>query len=82
MNIASITELRKNIFNYVDQTIAFNQPLTVSTKRGNAVLLSENDYNDLLETLQLLSNPAMHKEIVDGLATPLSDCVSEDEVKW
>lgn len=82
MNTATITELRKNIFSYVDQAIAYSQPLTISTKRGNAVLLSESDYNDLMETLTLLSIPVMRKEITEGLAAPLTECVSEDEVSW
>lgn len=49
---------------------------------GNAVLLSEEDYNRLMETLHLSSIPAVREAIVKGLHPPLSECLREDEVDW
>ena len=43
----NITNFRKNIFSILEQTIKFNEPVNVSTKDGNAVMLSEEDYNGL-----------------------------------
>jgi antitoxin YefM len=78
----NITHFRKNIFEILEQTIRFNEPINVTTKNGNAVVLSEEDYNGLIETLNLSSIPGMKEKIVDGLKTPLSECIPESEVEW
>ena len=78
----NITHFRKNIFDLLEQTIRFNEPINVTTKNGNAVVLSEEDYNGLMETLHLSSIPGMKEKIMDGLKTPLSECVTESEVEW
>lgn len=78
----TITNLRKNLFSLLEQTIRFNEPITVSTKDGNAIILSEEDYRGLMETLYLCSVPNMRECIMVGLKTPLTECVAEDEVNW
>ena len=45
-------------------------------------MLSEDAYNGLMETLYLYGNPKVRAEIIDGINTPLEDCVAEDEVVW
>lgn len=82
MTNTNITSFRKNIFSLLEQTIKYNEPLNISTKEGNAVVISEEDYRGIMETLQLLSNPAMKKILIEGKATPLSDCIPENEVEW
>lgn len=82
MLITNITNFRKNLFNILEQTIKFNEPVNVSTKDGNAVIISEEDYNGLMETVYLSSMPGMKDKIVEGLHTPLEECLPEDEVKW
>ena len=82
MTNTNITSFRKNIFSLLEQTIKYNEPLNISTKEGNAVVISEEDYRGIMETLQLLSNPALKKILVEGKATPLSDCIPENEVEW
>lgn len=78
----NITNLRKNLYGILEQTIVYNEPVNVSTKNGNAVIMSEEDYNGLMETLYLSSAPGMKEKIIDGLNTPLEECIPEDEVKW
>lgn len=58
----NITNFRKNIFSILEQTIKFNEPVNVSTKDGNAVMLSEEDCNGLMETLYLSTMPAMKEK--------------------
>ena len=82
MESVNVTSLRKNLYSLLDKTIRFNEPLSVSTKSGKAVIVSEDDYNDLMETLYVTSVPHMREKIIEGLNTPLSDCVSENEVIW
>lgn len=78
----NITNFRKNIFSMLEQTIKWGEPINISTKDGNAVILSEEDYNGLMETVYLCSVPGLKDAIIEGMRTPLSDCIPEDEVKW
>ena len=82
MTTTNITNFRKNAFDYIEQTIKYNQPINITTKDGNAVLLSEEDYSGIMETLYLVSAPGMREKIMDGIATPLADCVDETAVEW
>lgn len=78
----NVTNFRKNIFSVLEQTIKYNETVNISTKDGNAVVMSEEDYRGVMETLYLLSSPELKEKILEGKATPLSECVSESEVDW
>ncbi len=66
----------------VENTVRFNEPINITTKDGNAMLISEEEYLGLIETLHLASVPGMKEKLIDGLNTPLSDTVPEEEVDW
>lgn len=55
----NVTNFRKQIFELIDQTVKYNESINISTKSGNAVLISEEDYNNLVETMYLNSIPGM-----------------------
>ena len=82
MTNTNITNFRKDIYELLDQTIKFNEPINISTKHGNAIVLSEEDYNNLMEILYISSIPKLKEDIVEGLKEPLENCISEDEVEW
>ena len=82
MTNINATNFRRNLFDYLNQAIEYNDVININTKQGNAVVLSEEDYNGLLETVYLLSDPKVREELVEGMKTPLSDCVPEEEVEW
>lgn len=82
MTNINITNFRKDIYELLEQTIKYNEPINISTKNGNAVVLSEEDYNGLMETVYLLSVPRMKEKLLEGKDTPLEDCIKEDEVEW
>ena len=65
MFTTNATALRRNLFGILEQTIKYNEPVSVSTKEGNAVILSEDDYNSIMETLYLTSIPGMREKIID-----------------
>ena len=73
METTNVTELRKNLFNTIDSVIKFNEPIQVVTKNGNAVLLSEEDYNALLETVYLMSQPGLVSKIKEGKKEKISE---------
>lgn len=78
----NITQFRKNVFAMLENTIKYNEPINISTKSGNAILLSEEEYNGIMATLELSSNAELKKTLIDGMNTPLSECISEEEVVW
>ena len=64
----NVTNFRKQIFELIDQTVKYNEPINISTKSGNAVLISEEDYNNLVETMYLNSIPGMSEKLKDGIS--------------
>lgn len=82
MQNVNVTNFRQNIFAMLENTVKYNEPLNITTRDGNAVVMSEDDYNGLMETLRLLSSPEMRTKLLEGRDTPLSDCLSEGEVEW
>ena len=75
----NVTNFRKQIFELIDQTVKYNEPINISTKSGNAVLISEEDYNNLVETMYLNSIPGMSEKLNDGIETPLEE---REEFEW
>lgn len=55
MTHTNITSFRKDIYNLLEQTIKYNEPINITTKNGNAIVLSEEDYNNIMETLYISS---------------------------
>lgn len=82
MTTTTITNFRKNIYSMVENTVRFNEAVNITTKDGNAVIISEEEYLGLLETLYLTSVPGMKEKLINGINTPLSETVPEEEVVW
>ena len=80
MRILNATEARSKLYSLIDETTDSHQPITITGKRGNAVLVSEEDWKSIEETLYLVSIPGMRESIIDGLNQKLEDC-SED-LSW
>ncbi|MFR2891653.1 type II toxin-antitoxin system Phd/YefM family antitoxin [Peptoniphilus grossensis] len=79
MENVNATNFRKNIFEYLNSAVSFGDVINVSTKNGNAIVISEDEYNSLVETVYLLSIPGMKEKLMDGKNTSLDDC---QELKW
>lgn len=80
MTITNATALRKDLFGMLSNAIKYNETINVNTKEGNAVILSEEEYNGMLATLELSSDLALRDKILAGKKEPLDACVSIDEV--
>ena len=80
MNIINVTEARAKLYTLIDETAASHQPVIITGKRGNAVLVSEEDWNAISETLYLLSVPGMRESIKEGMKQDLSEC--SQELDW
>ena len=66
MAVTNISVLRKNLFSSIDNVIEYNDSITVSTKNGNAVIISEAEYNAMLETIYLVSQKGLAEKIKEG----------------
>jgi len=77
MATVNATEARAKLYRLIDEAAESHEPIFITGKRANAVLLSEDDWRSIQETLHLLSIPGMRETIVDGMKTPVEEC-SED----
>jgi len=81
MTSISISQARNHLSNLIDQARDSHAPIHISGRRGGAVLISEEDWSSINETLFLLSKPKMRESIRKGLKTPIAKC-SGDDLKW
>ncbi len=80
MPTLSATEARTKLYRLIDEASLTHEPIVITGKRGNAVLISENDWRVIQETMFLLNIPGMRESIQEGLATPIEDC--KEEIEW
>lgn len=77
MTAITASEARANLYRLIDEVASSHQPLLISGKRNKAVLISEEDWAAIQETLFLLSVPGMRESIRAGMDAPVDEC-SED----
>ena len=77
------TNFRKNVFGYLNQAVLHNDVININTKNGNAIVISEEDYNSLVETLYLMSHPKTAEEILEAMEeSPSEGSVYDPEEDW
>ena len=82
MSTINITNARKDLYNLLENVSIYHDPTLIVGRKGNAVLISEDDWNAIQETLYLDSIPHMTESIIAGAEEPLENCVPEDMVEW
>lgn len=80
MKTISASEARKEIYRLLDEASDTHEPIQITGKRPNAVLISEVDWRAIQETLFLTSVSGMQESIIEGLTTPLKE--SDEELDW
>ena len=80
MATLTATEARKRLYTLVDDVAESHDPIQIVGKRNSAVLISEEDWRAIQETLYLSSIPERGKSIREGLKTPVEEC--EEELDW
>ena len=80
MTVLKVSEARANLYQLIDETAQSHQPVTITGKRHNAVLVSEDDWRSVQETLYLVSIPGMRESVIEGLQTPVEECA--EELEW
>ena len=77
MMTLNVTEARANLYKLIDDTTVSHEPVVITGKRGNAVLLAEEDWNAINETLHLLSVPGMRESILEGMQESIDSAATE-----
>jgi PHD/YefM family antitoxin component YafN of YafNO toxin-antitoxin module len=80
MTTLSATEARKSLYNLVDDVALSHVPIQIVGKRHSAILISEDDWRAIQETLYLTSITGMRESIKKGLATPIDEC--REKLAW
>ncbi len=80
MTTITATEARKSLYRLLDEVSDSHEPIQISGRRGNAVLISEADWRAVQETLYLHSIPGMKESIREGMAAPVEEC--DTELDW
>jgi antitoxin YefM len=80
MTTITATEARKQLYKLVDDVSDTHEPVQITGKRGNAVLVGEDDWRAVQETLFLVSIPGMRESILEGMATPPEEL--DSELRW
>ncbi len=70
----NIIDFKRNMQEYIASCINNNDIVKINNNIGNLIVMSEQEYNGLLETLHLCSIPGMKESIVNGIKTPLAEC--------
>ena len=80
MSGITATEARSSLYRLIDETAESHQPIIIKGKRNKAVLVSEEDWSAIQETLFLLSVPGMRESIREGMDTSVDEC--DEELDW
>ena len=80
MSVLTASEARANLQRLIDETTESHEPITISGKRSNAVLISATDWAAIQETLFLLSVPGLRESVKAGMAEPVDAC--SEKLDW
>jgi prevent-host-death family protein len=80
MKTVTASKARANLYRLIEETAQSSEPVQITGKRTNAVLVSEGDWRAMQETMHLLSIPGMRESIREGMATPVEECA--EEIEW
>lgn len=80
MKTLTAAQAQKDIYRLLDEASETREPVQITGKRSNAVLISESGWRSIQETLYLMSIPGMRKSIKEGLETPVEEC--DDKLEW
>lgn len=78
----NITKARDNLYELANRVIKNNETITINTKFGDALLVSKENYNSLIETLFLSADSEYKQSLIKGMETPIEECLDEKDIDW
>lgn len=70
----NITNAREKLYSLASSCIKYNNVININTKDGNVIMMSEEDYNNIMESLYLAGIPGMYESIEEEVNTPIEEC--------
>jgi antitoxin YefM len=80
MKTITASKARANLYRLIEETADSSEPVQITGRKNSAVLVSEQDWRAIQETMYLLSIPGMRESIRDGMETPVEECTGE--IDW
>lgn len=81
MDVFTATQARAKLYRLIDETADAHKPVLITGARNNAVLIAEEDWHAIQETLYLMSVPGMAESIIEGSKVPVEECISLEDLK-
>ncbi len=78
----NITNARKDLYKLAEMALENGTEININTKKGNVMMIAEEEYRGLLETIHLSANESLKKSLIKGRDTDFEDTLSEDDVEW
>ncbi|MHC6180465.1 type II toxin-antitoxin system Phd/YefM family antitoxin [Clostridium sp. JNZ X4-2] len=82
MKTVNVTAARNDIYNIINQTIVSSEPVQITSKNGDVIMISMKDWEAIQETLNLVSIPGMKESILEGKKEPIGDCKTLEDIGW
>lgn len=82
MKSIPVSQARANLFKLLDEAAATNEPVLITGKRNNAVLISEEDWRSIQETLYLSQITGLKESLIEGKNTPVEECIPLEDIEW
>lgn len=82
MESINITNARQNLYNLAEKTIHTNTPIKITSEKGNIVMMSEEEYSALQETVYLSNFPGMVESVLEAADAPDEEFLDADEIDW
>lgn len=82
MNLLSVREARDKLYRLIDELAESHQPVVITGKRNNAVMIAQEDWEAIQETLYLVSIPGMKASIEQAAAEPIEECINLEDLDW
>jgi prevent-host-death family protein len=80
MKVIPISRARDNIYQIVEEAVKFSEPVEISSKKGDVVMVSKADWGSIQETLYLMSFPKLWQDIIDAHNTPLNELLTLEDL--
>ena len=80
MKVIPISRARDNIYQIIEETVKFSEPVEISSKKGDVVMVSKADWGSIQETLYLMSLPKFWQDIIDAHNTPLDELFTLEDL--
>lgn len=82
MDLLTVREARDKLYRLIDEIAEHHKPVIISGKRNNAVLIAQEDWDAIQETLYLVSIPGMKESIQEAASEPVEECVALEDLDW